>query len=284
MNHYNIGILFADNANSGLTHDFFSGILDSFKRGVEACGYDLMFLNGSDERPNRMTYLEKAKQKELDGIFIACIDFENPEVKELLASGIPIVTIDEEADEVLSISSDNVGGICNMVKYLIEMGHKKIAYIHGDVNTVTNIRLDGFRKTMEGYGLKVPQEYILPSSFRDMEKAAYYTESLLRLPEPPSCIIYSDDYAAIGGMNIIHARGLSIPDDISVVGYDGINLVSKYEPRLTTIKQDTTTMGLTAAKKLMEMIENPGIVEKRTIIINTILEKGRTVAKNYKLD
>lgn len=278
---YSIGVLFADLANSGLTHDYFAGILDSFKRTVEENGYNIYFLNSCLQNENRKTYIEQVRQRSIDGVVIACIEYGNAEVEELLESGIPIVTIDEEIENVAAVKSDNVHGIKNLVYYLAEMGHRRIAYILGDDNTVTSIRLQGFYEVCEECGIEVPDAYIRHSQYRDMKKASYETEQLLRLDNPPSCIMYCDDFAAIGGINILHARGMEIPADISVAGYDGINILAQYEPRLTTIKQNMTEIGKQAAIQLIEQIEHPDKKQSETIVISTILEKGRTVGQVY---
>lgn len=279
--HNNIAVLFEDHSNNGLTHDYFAAILDSFKRTVEEKGYNISFLNCNRTRENYLTYLEQVKQKNYDGVVIACIDFNDKEVIELIESKIPIVTIDEEIENVISVKSDNTYGIKNLVDYLVEMGHRRIAYIHGDINYVTNVRLNGFREALKEHNIEVNEEYIRPSEYRDMKKAAYQTEQLLRLKNPPSCIMYSDDYAAIGGINVLRARGLEIAEDISITGYDGIDILAQYEPRLTTVYQDTKQIGRVAAEKLVEYIENPDNVTIDTTIIDTILEKGRTVGEEF---
>lgn len=278
---YNIAVLFADESNNGLTHDYFAGILDSLKRTVEAKGCTVSFLNCCKEVDNRKTYLEQVQSKNYDGVAIACIDYEDEEVIELLQSGIPIVTIDEEIENVPAVKSDNVEGIKKLVHYLGEMGHKRIAYIIGDDNVVTGIRLNSFFEACKEIGVEVPPEYIRKSKYRNMRKATYETEQLLRLENPPSCILYSDDYAAIGGMNVLRARGMEIPADISVTGYDGLNILSQYEPRITTVKQNTTEIGRIAAQKLMEYIDDPENVDRETVVVDTDLEKGRTVGRVF---
>lgn len=279
--HNNIAVLFEDHSNNGLTHDYFAAILDSFKRTAEKKGYNISFLNCDRTRDNYLTYLEQVKEKNYDGVVIACIDFNDKEVIELIDSKIPIVTIDEEIENVISVKSDNTYGIKNLVDYLVEMGHRRIAYIHGDINYVTNQRLEGYKEALMSHNIEVNEEYIRPSEYRDMKKAAYQTEQLLRLKNPPSCIMYSDDYAAIGGINVLKARGLEIAEDISITGYDGINILAQYEPRLTTVCQDTKSIGRIAAEKLVEYIENPDNVTIDTTIIDTILEKGRTVGEEF---
>lgn len=277
----NIGILFADEADNGLTHDFFASIIDNFKRACEAKNYDISFLNCNPYNSERKTYLEQVNQRNYAGVIIICIDYNNPEVTELLHSTVPIVTIDQEIDNITTIKSDNLQGIRELVNYLIEMGHKRIAYIAGDNNTVTNVRVQAFKETCLELGVDIPEEYIRYALYRDMQKTAFETEELLRLPTPPSCILFPDDYAAIGGMNILRARGLIIPEDISVAGYDGIHIVSQFQPRLTTVQQNTVEIGRTAAEKLIQYIENPDAKREESIVVKTNLEKGRTVGRVF---
>ena len=278
---YRIGVLYADSANNGLTHDYFAGVMDSFKRSVEKRGYNICFLNSDKQGDNRKSYMEQIREMGLDGVLISCIEYDDQEVIDLLRSGFPIVTVDEKFENVASVQSDNVQGIKNLVHYITEMGHRRIAYILGDNNTVTSIRLQGFHAACEEAGVTIPDEYIRHSKYRAMKKAAYETEQLLRLEIPPSCILYSDDFAAIGGMNIIRARGLEIPRDISVAGYDGIRVLAYYEPRLTTVRQNTVELGNQAAEQLLLRIENQGNPVGEPVVVDTVLQKGRTVGRVY---
>ena len=91
---YGIGVLFAEEARSGLTHDYFSSVLDSFKRTAEKSGYDITFINSCKNRPDRMSYLEHSRYRGFDGVVLDCIDIVDPEVIELVQSSIPVVTID----------------------------------------------------------------------------------------------------------------------------------------------------------------------------------------------
>ena len=277
----NVAVLFADDSNSGLTHDYFANVLDNFKRTIEENGYSMSFLNCSSNGKKRLTYLEQMVDRSYDGVIIACINWNNPEVKDLIASGCPIVTIDQEIEGILNITSDNIGGIKSLAEYICSMGHKRIAYIMGDDNDMTTQRKNAFLSTCLENGASIPDEYIFNSEYRNMKKAAYYTEELLRMDDPPTCILYSDDYAAIGGINILRARGMDIPHDVSVAGYDGLNIAMQFEPKLTTVHQDTKTIGQTAANKLIELIENPDAVSRDTIRIPTKLIEGRTISKKY---
>ena len=100
---------------------------------------------------------------------------------------------------------------------------------------------------------------------------------LLDLSDPPTCILYPDDFAGFGGVNAIRERGLQIPDDISVAGYDGIRIGRHIEPRLTTIRQDTEQIGKLAAENLIRLIEHPRSTIIRPIVVEGELYKGGTV-------
>ena len=280
---YNIGVLFVEEAHSGLTHDFFAHVLDSFKRSVEEKGYDITFLNCNKSRPNHMSYLEHSRYRGFDGVVIACVNFEDPEVIELLESDLPVVAIDCECKTKTSILSDNETGIKQLMDYARELGHERIAYITGKDSAVTRMRVKCYKDKLEEFGLPIREEYIVASEYRDIGQTAMVTTELLALPETPTCILFPDDYASYGGINVIRGMGLRIPEDISVAGYDGISLAAQIKPRLTTVRQDTEGMGKAAAEKLIDIIENPDHASKDVVIVKGKLVKGETFAKNPEL-
>ncbi len=275
---YSLGILFEDEASNGLTHDFFAAVLNGFKKEAEKHGYEITFINTHKDSPNKKPYLQRIQERQIEGVGIICFDIKDPEILEVVGSDVPVVTIDEPLEGVISVLSDNAQGIKNLVYHIAGMGHTKIAYIHGNMNSVTQIRLQNFKEACEKLGIQVPEEYIRQSYFRDINKTAFETEALMRLPDPPTCIIFPDDYAAIGGINIIKAYGLVIPDDISVAAYDGIDIPSRYEPQITTIKQDMEGMGSIAAQKLIALIEKPEeITDFSDVLVETKLVEGHTI-------
>lgn len=276
---YNIGVLFVDQGQSGLTHDYFSKVLDSFKMEVEEHGYDLTFINCSKKNRTRYSYLEHSRYRGFDGIVIACIDFNDPEVIELVNSDIPLVTIDYMFNNKSSVISNNYGGMQTLVNYVVNLGHRKIAYICGDDTAVTKQRLAAFYQVLEENGIEIPEDYVLYDKYRNIEGAQKMTDKLLDRADRPTCILYSDDYSSLGGMNSIRQHGLSVPEDISIAGYDGVTAASMLEPRITTIRQDTVGIGKAAAKKLISLIERPKTTLVEQLVIDGSLEEGKTVTK-----
>ena len=276
---YSIGVLFVDEARSGLTHDYFVAVLESLKVTAEKKGYDITFLNCNKSRSNRLSYLEHARFRGFDGVVIACIDFSDPEVMELVESDIPVVTIDHLFNNRISIVSDNIKGMRDLLTYIYNQGHRKIAYIHGMESAVTSSRLSSFYKTAEELGLVIPDEYVKEAGYRDTDMTAKRTRELLDLKEPPTCIIFPDDYAAFGGINAIKKRGLRIPQDISVAGYDGIRVARQIEPAITTLAQNTKKLGRYAAEKLIGLIEKPKTTLIEQVIVQGELLEGATVGR-----
>lgn len=266
---YNLGILFADEARSGLTHDYFCGILESFKTTAEKHGYDITFVNNSGSV--RRSYYEHCRYRGLEGIVAACIDFHTREAQELIYGSVPVVTIDHVFESRTAVVSDNARGMQELARYICERGHRRIAYIHGRDSSTTRARLNSFRQVLGEYGIRIPKEYVREAAYRDSEGTGRITAELLELQNPPTCILCPDDFSAIGCINTIRSRGLRIPEDISVAGYDGITISQVLEPKLTTLRQDTRQIGKRAAQEMIRQIENPKAAAEIIVIPGALL-------------
>lgn len=271
---YNLGVLFVDERRSGLSHEYFSSILEGFKLEAEAHGYDITFIN-SNVGSQPISYLRHCRYRGLDGVLVACVDFHDPRVVELVESNIPVVTIDHIFPDRQAILSDNVDGLEALVHYAYDRGHRKIAFLHGEDTSVTKGRLTGFYKACTELGIEVPPEYVHRCIYHAPDCCEDATRRMLRLPDRPTCIIFPDDYSFMGGYNAIKEAGLRIPEDISALGYDGINLARLMH--LTTYTQKAVTIGRTSAEKLVALIEDPKSVDKTPILIHGGLMEGASV-------
>ena len=260
----NIGVLFVDEGMSGLTHDYFARVLDSFKKVAEVSGYDITFINATSQK---MTYLEHSYYRGVDGVVIACVDFDDRDVIDLVNSNLPVVTIDHVFDNRIAVVSDNIRGIHELVEYAHSMGHERIAYVYGDDTAVTRNRVASYYNTLKELGIKARDNYTIASAYRNPKLAAQHTRELLKMNNRPTCIIYPDDYSAIGGLTAIEEAGLSVPEDISVMGFDGIYVSQIIRPKLTTYEQNTEEIGRIAAKSLIKLIrdQKSTIIEKITV-------------------
>ena len=280
---YNLGIVYDEVSGRGLTHDFFAQVLDAFKHYAENHGYDITFVNNNPHGSDKMTYLEKCRYRNFDGVMIACSEYENKQIQEVIDSEIPSVCIDYSKEGKSSVMSDNAGGMRQLVDYAVSRGYKRISYIHGEDTPVTKERKAAFLSETKKLGIDVPSEYIREGKYRDTISSEKITYELLELNETPECIMYPDDYAALGGVNALMHRGINIYNGIEVIGYDGILYKKGLPARITSVIQDTETIGETAARLLLQNIKEPGFSEKVVVEGKLIEHKNIELMMGAKL-
>lgn len=277
---YNLGVLFSDDSLSGLTHPFFSVVLEHFKREAEQNGFDITFI-GHRMGAGRITYLDHCHYRQVDGVCVACTNFNSEEVQDLVFSDLPVVTIDHRFEGVPCVVSDNVSGMRQLLEYIYGQGHRRVACIHGAPSAVSDVRLDAFRQVTEELGITVPPEYLVQGEYTQPSKTYRATKTLLALENRPTCIMVCDDYAASGALRAVNEAGLRVPEDISLTGYDGIEQMQTFHPRLTTIYQDAPRMGRDAAKMLIALTGGEQVPTVNNIPARLI--RGETVGECEKL-
>ena len=273
---FNIGILFTDDQNNGLTHYHFSHVLNSFNNEIERSGYNITFINRRFGQ-EKVSLLQNCKFRGIEGVIIVCVDENDPELLELTKSDIPFISVDHVYPGSPTILSDNRNDIKKLIRYIYSLGHRKIAYIHGNPNNVTYERVAGYKEAHEELGMPIREEYMKESYYTNAYTTRRATEQILALSDRPTCILTPDDLSAFGCIEGIKAAGLSVPDDISVAGYDGILFSQIMTPKLTTMKQDTAKIGEHAARLLIYTIENPDKPDISPVVIKSELIKGQSV-------
>lgn len=273
-----IGIIYSDRLGSGLNQRYFASVIESFKSYAEKNGYDVVFISSGKTDVRKMTYYEHCRYRNVDGVLIACIDFYDSEITSLLRSDLPVVVLDYYSKRDYCVYSDNRQGMRDIVEYVFEMGHRKIAYIYGDTSQVTTVRLDTYVETMKQLGLKVEIDYVRQGRYNDIQLSRKLAGEMLDLYDPPTCIIMPDDMTTFGAVMAAHDRGLQIPGDVSIVGFDGTETGQMIEPSMTTVYQDTVSLGKSAAELLIKRISREEIPElNRHVVVETRLIKGQTV-------
>ena len=275
---HSLGIIYVEESGRGITHPFFVLIIDAFKQEAERLGYDITFIN-HHETGNTLSYLERCRLCNVDGVCMICVDYMSPEVKELIDSGLPCLTVDHMFKRVPAVLSDNETGVQSLVEYAIKKGHKRIAFVHGHNNSVvTKSRIQQFLNTMNYYGLSVPEEYIREGLYDSIPLTRKIVLELLHLPERPTCILLPDDMTYLGAQDAAKEMGLRIPDDISFAGYDNIPISQVLSPRLTTVSQSMEELGKVAAQRLADLIEHPETANRFPSIFPVQLIEGETIA------
>lgn len=250
---WSIGILFSEDLNIGLEHHFFSGILQAFKTYVEDMGYEVTFVS-KKVGTQSLTYLEWCKYKDIDGILIVTVDVNDENLNELRQSGIPIVTVDSGLINVPTVISDNFQGTRMVLEYLMSRGAKRIAHIAGPMRSFSAMeRLEGFKTVLGQY--EMDASMVVEAYNYDFNSGRNALMAMFRaFDEVPDAIYAASDDIALGVIIALKELGYKVPEDISVVGFDNIELTRYTSPSLTTVAQDKVRIGTEAAKRLIAQI------------------------------
>ena len=235
---------------------FLQDLLVGLKMALAEAGYHLMLLSPQIEDHSPDKFIRAAVQHSLDGVALMAID-EHEAVDALVASGRPCVGLDLPVSGLRSsyVSSDNRAGAAAAVTHLYELGHRRIAMISGPMWMLPGVeRVDGFRTAMATLGLDVPSDYIQEGDFF-LESGRDCMRRLLALDVVPTAVFVAGDQMAVGAMHVIQDAGLDVPGDISIVGYDDVEIAALVRPALTTVAQDYLGMGHAAVALLAQLME-----------------------------
>jgi LacI family transcriptional regulator len=257
---YVVGVVLSTGADHpDLQHPFFQEVLVALRHRLGQGGFDLLLLATEPEDGAR-SYLRRCRAHQVDGVVLMGVGENDPDVRKLARSSIPCIAVDLDlvGRRAGYVVSDNHAGAAQAVRHLHSLGHSRIATITGMMTTKAGVdRLVGFRNELERLNLPYRDDYIQEGDFY-VETGYDGTRALLALPEPPTAVFAASDLMAVGALRAAAEAGYSVPDDLSIVGFDDIQLARLLQPALTTIRQDKTGLGTAAADAVIRMIEGDG--------------------------
>jgi LacI family transcriptional regulator len=277
-----VGVILETGAgHPDLMHPFFQQVLVGLKHGAGERGYDLL-LFATDEPGNGFggthSYLRRAGHHGVDGVVVMGYDPSDAEMRKLVASGLPCITIDADTGEPHCgyVMSENRGGAAEAVRYLHGLGHERIATIAGPQEmSPGEARLDGYLDEMRRLGLEVRRDYVVGGDFYD-ESGYRATQRLLNLGEPPTAVFAASDLMAVGALRAASELGVDVPEDLAVVGFDDIAIAGLIQPALTTVRQEMHAIGEAAAEALGRMIDDPETQPVRRIVPTRLVVRSST--------
>lgn len=209
-----------------------------------------------------------------DGVIIMSqTDQDDEFIQALTNAGIPFVILNRQADpkKYVSVTSNDRQGVTQAIDYAIDRGIHDIAFIEGKKGfRSTAERKKGYLDSLKKHGIPVHPEWIVSGDY-SIESGRHACEKLLRLATPPRLIFCSNDDMAIGALKACHARNLRVPEDIALIGFDGIPFTQYTTPALTTIRKPIMEISKVGTQALLQMINKEPIPEKQ-LLIDTSLE------------
>jgi LacI family transcriptional regulator len=248
-------------------------VIEGFKKQVELYHYDLLFV--SRNIASHQNYHDHLRHRGVDGVIVLNLHSEDEEMKLFKESNLPAVFIDTYIENANVVYSDNLLGCALAVDHLYELGHRKIAHISGSAATFTGAqRIEGFKNAINKYNLNIPAHYHVDGGYFSYDGGRSAMLKLLALPDRPTAVFVSGDEMAVGAIKVAKEFGISIPEDISIIGFDDIALAKHLEPPLTTIMQDKDRIGRQAATLLLTEINGMPIGDRTNVVPVRLIKRG----------
>src|SRR5690625_104563 len=269
-----IGLIYAGDINAEITHPVFNQIVNTFKNEIGKLGYDILLF--SNEQFRRQDYLSRCKHFQLDGCLIIAGDQIEEATYELDKSDIPCVGVDIEliGDTSSYVTTDNRKVSALVVEYFYLHGVHEVAFIGGPKDSlITSIRKDSFLHFMNRFNMKIEPNWIQHGDY--FEDSGYDAmKKILAQPTLPEAVFAVSDLMALGALRAIKEAGLSVPEDIKVIGCDDIEVCRYSDPALATVKQDKERIGkiassmihqlITGEKKVDSVLVDPELIIRRS--------------------
>jgi LacI family transcriptional regulator len=248
-----------------LTVEYFGEIARGVDEELASEEYDLMLYTTHRRKGRESAYVTRLTRNLVDGLLLVLPRNAEAYLETLRHRRFPHVLVDHQglSFDVPSVGATNWQGGYDGTRYLTELGHRRVGFITGDMALgCARDRLAGYQQALSDAGITIDPELIREGDFMQ-PKGFECANELLDLPSRPTAIFASNDVSAFGAMDAVRHRGLRIPEDVSILGFDDIPQAAQMYPSLTTIRQPLAEMGRAATQLLFTYINEPDAPIKR---------------------
>ncbi|MDI3548293.1 MAG: LacI family transcriptional regulator [Halanaerobiales bacterium] len=247
-----IGVIIPDIGNQT-----FASLIKGIEGVADQNKFDIIVSNSHGEVEKELEIFDVFREKQLDGIIFSGVVFSEKHRQFFEKYKIPIVIVSQNFPQVElpSVTIDNFRAAYDATTYLIKLGHKRIAMITGPLQDIAAgmDRYRGFRTALKEYGLEEREEYLKEGDF-SLNSGYKAMGEILKSEVLPTAVFAACDKMAVGAMNCCFDSGYKVPEDISIVGFDDLEIATAVRPALTTIHQDHKEIGAIAARLLINRI------------------------------
>jgi DNA-binding LacI/PurR family transcriptional regulator len=237
---------------SEITNPFFPELIQAFEASAVERGYEIL-IGSTNYSPERMTQcVRRMVERKVEGVAVMTFGMDEDLLQELSGRGIPVVSVGSTSklESATSIEIDYRKGIREAVQHLAVMGHRDISFISGPLNLrAAKLRQTAYITAMAEIGVKVPASYMIKGD-HTMEGGFAAALQLFDRAHLPTAVICSNDMTAIGVLHAVSSRGLRVPKDISIIGFDDIHMAQFTVPPLTSVRMAGTDLATAACNAL----------------------------------
>jgi LacI family transcriptional regulator len=269
-----VGIIIPD-----LTNPFYTQVVAAAEEVATQAGYSFFLCNSNDDPAQEQRHLDMLFSHRVAAVLIACCDAAIA-YDRLVRRRFPMVFFDRipPGFRGCSVETDNRLGAYLAARHLIELGHRWIAILAGNIQRSTHARrLEGFRKAMQEAGLPARNEYCELSGLT-AESAYQFSLGLLRSPQPPTAVFCTCNNLLLGCLQALECTGRRCPEDVSIIGFDDSPWNETFRPAITTVAQPTVALGSKAMEVLLEWISAKG--EGREIPVQNVILRPELLVRN----
>ena len=255
---------------------FFGALIGGIETAIDGHDYALILQVASDDADAENHYRRLAANRRVDGVILDELRDNDPRIALVHDLALPAVAIIPERDTfpLSAVRQSSAPGITELVDHLVALGHTRIAHVSGSPNYVhTRERIEAWRAALEAHGL--PPGPLIPGDFTTTG-GHHAADEILALADRPTAVVCANDLCAVGLMNRLQDKGLTIPKDMSVTGFDGIALGEYVRPALTTVRSTPARVGKTAALLLLDTIRNPTATHTKTVPPGRMIVRAST--------
>lgn len=250
-----------------LVNPVYAEIADSLTRYCAAEGYRVILGSSGRHHQTEVEFAKSLRAKRVDGVII--IPSESPDeiLRPLQQAHIPTVVLEHNLPNTHCIALDDLQGGRLATQHLLSLGHRRIGMIRRKpTSALSHLRYVAFRDMLQAANIPLDPDVVIES---EAGQAGGYAsmQKLLALPEPPTAVFAHNDVLAMGAISAIYHAGLSVPHDISIVGYDDTINAAYLNPPLTTVKLPIAEMGSLAGKTIFDLIKNGNSIPPHTITL-----------------
>jgi len=251
-------------------HPFFTEVARGVEDLANRAGYVVILCNSDDSAEKESHYLQVLEEQRTQGVLITPVQSDAGYLQRFRRRGIAVVLLDRPSriKDLCSVSVDDVRGGELATAHLLEQGHRSIAFVHGPLS-IRQIadRRRGALKAIRAAGLDPDRALVdISAPAQTAKEGEQSAEQLLSAATKPTAVFCANDLLALGVMRALLKRGISIPRDIALVGYDDVEFASVLSTPLTSIRQPKYELGRTAAELLLDEADNPGSHQHQHIV------------------
>jgi LacI family transcriptional regulator len=260
------------------SNPYFAELARGIEDHAERNGYSVILCNSDDDIDKQLRYLRVLLERRIDGLIVATVASDAAFAQALAALRVPLVLVDRSLEGVSAdqLRVDHEQGAYLATRHLLELGHRRIVCIGGPASTqVVQLRAGGYRRALDEAGIEA--QAVVDCAFTSPAGHAA-AQVLLAGEQRPTAIFAGNDMIALGVLRAAAERGLQVPQQLSVVGFDDIEVSRYLHPALTTVGQRIGQLGEQAAERLLARIRKPGLVAEQRLIEPTLMLRESTAA------